>query len=196
MTDENKPVEGTEGEDSQDKKTPAKPKKAEGVVSMPQETYDNIMSRLESLEGDRDADHPMLGADDDSREFLCKVKTLKDRPISRLHSVKEIGVDDKKDSVMECTAVIVEKDGTEKEVKKVNYLDIIRGGGDEGCKIIKNESEKVSMKGPLVDERLWDDEVGKMVKTGRKVYLAVNSTKNKYLVEWRGEQVWLETLNI
>ncbi len=166
------------------------------TISMPKEAYDMMMKRLEKLEDmqKNDDDVPVIGGIEEDREFTCRVKSFKGRPVSFVSDVVFLGKDPQGESIMECTVHTVSAEGKIIENRKADYLKLVRTQGDE-CKILKTKSKNVTKKGDIVNEKVFSDKKEVDIFTGRKVRLAVNFVQTSFVVDWKGEEVELKELN-
>jgi hypothetical protein len=166
-------------------------------VSVPKDVWDKVNARLAALEAKDSGDEDIIGADDGKpKESIVRVKTHEGRPITRVTDVVETGIDEiTKKPIMKCTIVTIDEKGKEKVSKGQDYTEM-RNGQAKNCRVIELISTKETKKGDLVDERFYDEKAKTMVTTGRKVRLAVNYLVTKHVVDFDGETVTLDGVNL
>lgn len=171
----------------------------EETVSISKKDFDSLMSRVNSLEDSKraysDDDLPTVGGFEGDREFTCRVKTLKGRPLVDIKDVIDHGKDKLGKQVMTCTAYTAEKDGSVKEHRDADYTALVYASA-EVCKIVDVERKHRTEKGPVVTVKVWDDAKQAEVTTGKKVRGSINFIDEIFKVEWNGEVFETKELNL
>jgi hypothetical protein len=165
-------------------------------IEIEKNQYDSLMKRLEKLENAKDDDNiPVIGGEEEEREFFCNVMSYKNRPIVGLEKVVQIGMDAERRPQMSCTVIVREKDGKDTKYEDVNYLKLL-DGKTEKCKILDIQTKIRTEKGEIVREKIWDESRQSEKETGNRVRLAINHKETIYKVQWHDEIIEMKELNI
>jgi hypothetical protein len=165
-------------------------------VELDKSQYDSLMKRLEKLENAKDDDNiPVIGGEEEEREYFCNVMSFKGRPIVGLEKVIQIGMDAERRPQMSCTVIVREKGGKDTRHEKVDYLKLL-DGKTEQCKILDVQTKIRTEKGEIVREKIWDESRQSEKETGNRVRLAINHKETTYKVEWHDEIIEMKEVNI
>lgn len=163
-------------------------------VEVSESTLNSLMDEVKELRKKVDNSSSEVIPMEGEEERFVRVVEHEGRPVSDIRNPHQVKVTDKGESVMLCDIDVLQKDGKIKEIKGVDYHDLRRRDSSV-CKLIDVKILNKIVKGSQIDEQRIDDE-GIRHKTGRKVRLISVNPQMKYTVEWKGEEIVLDNVNI
>ena len=169
--------------------------KKQEMVQIPREDFDVLMSRIEAIEKRGTTSEEILVGEQGEEEYFCRIKEHEGRPVTRIEDVVQKETNEKGEAVMTCTVITRSSDGHDVEFKGEDYAEFIRRDAVP-CKLLETKIQDHIEKGPVVDEKIWNDDTRSMVVTGRKVRLSSKYQRPKFLVAWKNEKIWLDDINL
>lgn len=171
-----------------------------GVIKVPIEDFKALTAHVKSLEDRLSASEKVSGTTDLEEPTVrtAKVRLYDGRPISKLENVvRTKKFENDGSEIMECDVTYVDAAGEYKLVT-TNYLELLRAGDQETCEIVDIEDIPVKVKPKNEPERIQVVKPGEWAgePTGMYVKNVVTLHKITYTVDFKGEKLRLETVNI